>query len=69
MDVMDLIGHIICLLFLITMPPVSMFIMLVYWIYRYFRNRLPPKNDNHVMTEEKETELRNIIEDIRNGNE
>lgn len=65
---MDLIGHIICLLFLMIMPPVSTFIMLVYWICRYFRNRLFPKDDNNIMTEEKEAELKNIIENIRNGN-
>lgn len=63
MDLMDLIGHIICLLLLMTMPPVSMIIMLVYRIYRYLTGRLPPKE----MTEEEERKLRDIIEDIRNG--
>lgn len=65
MNLMDLIGYAIGLLLLITMPPVSIIIILVCKIYRHLKSHLPP----HVMTKEEEARLRQIIEDIRNGNE
>lgn len=66
MDLMDLIGYAVSLLFLITIPPVSTLIMLVCWIYHYFTGRL---NNDYVMTEEEEAELRNMIKDLLNDNE